>query len=134
MFWKQQGTGPWGNGGDQGSSGSNPWGGKSGGGGQPSPDLEDLIRQGQDKIKKFFPGGKGSFKGFILLLVALFVLWSASGSAASTYGPTISQLKSLENTKILRQNFNRQLLKINSKINNVNNYLEKNHATLIDLN
>ena len=79
MFWKQQGTGPWGNGGDQGGSGSNPWGGKSGGGGQPSPDLEDLIRQGQDKIKKFFPGGKGSFKGFILLLVALFVLWSASG-------------------------------------------------------
>ena len=61
-------------------------------------------------------------------------LWSASGSSASTYGPTPSQLKSLENTKILRQDFNSQLLKINSKINNVNNDLEKNHATLIDLN
>ena len=84
MFWKQQGSGPWGNGGDQGGSGSNPWGGKSGGGksgggGQPSPDLEDLIRQGQDKLKKLFPGGKGSFQGFILLLVTLIVIWSASG-------------------------------------------------------
>ena len=61
-------------------------------------------------------------------------LWSASGSSASTYGPTISQLKSLENTKILRQDFNSQLLKINSKINKVTNDLEKNHSTLIDLN
>ena len=50
------------------------------------------------------------------------------------FGSLIDTLKSLENTKILRQDFNSQLLKINSKINNVNNDLEKNHATLIDLN
>jgi len=82
VFWKQQGTGPWGNGGGR-DKGGNPWGGKSnggsGGGGQPSPDLEDLIKQGQDKLKNLFPEGKGSFKGILLAIIAIIVIWAASG-------------------------------------------------------
>ena len=78
MFWKQQGTGPWGSGGGR-NKGGNPWGGKSNGGGQSPPDLEDLIKQGQDKLKKLFPGGKGSSKGIILAILAIILIWSASG-------------------------------------------------------
>lgn len=71
MGWSNQsgGGGPWGGGGNNGGSnggGGGPWGngggggGKrpTGGGGQP-PDLEDLIRQGQDRMKKMMPGGGG---------------------------------------------------------------------------
>ncbi|MEQ9445938.1 MAG: hypothetical protein RJS98_10265 [Rhodospirillaceae bacterium] len=74
MFWKQQGSGPWGGGGSGG-----PWGGKGGkggrggngggdgggswGGGQPPPDLEELLKRSQDRVKQFIPGGMGSSRG-----------------------------------------------------------------------
>lgn len=78
MPWSNQsggGGGPWGGGGNNGNNnnggGGGPWGGGGGGndrppkkggggqgGGQP-PDLEDIIRQGQDKLKKAMPGGGG---------------------------------------------------------------------------
>lgn len=57
------GGGPWGSGGGR-KDDNNPWGQRPGGGrGRgPSgePDLEDLIRQLQDRLKGLFGGGKGS--------------------------------------------------------------------------
>ncbi|MDO8534787.1 MAG: FtsH protease activity modulator HflK [Xanthobacteraceae bacterium] len=74
MPWKNQSGGPWG-GGPRG-----PWGSGPQSGGPTPPDLEDLIRRGQDKLKTFLPGG-GSLggRGGILLAVALAIIWMASG-------------------------------------------------------
>lgn len=62
MPWKNQsggGGGPWGGGGN-GGGGGGPWGqgprGPSGPQGTP-PDLEDIIRRGQDRLKNALPGG-----------------------------------------------------------------------------
>ncbi|MEM7215074.1 MAG: FtsH protease activity modulator HflK [Pseudomonadota bacterium] len=69
MPWSNQsggGGGPWGGGGNNGSNGGGggPWGQgggnrpPGGGGGNP-PDLEEIIRKGQDQLKKAIPGGGG---------------------------------------------------------------------------
>ena len=60
MSWKNQSGGPCG-GGPRGpwGSGQQP-GGPGRGGGNPPPDLEDLIRRGQDKLKSVLPGS-GNF-------------------------------------------------------------------------
>ena len=76
MPWNSQGGGPWGGGG-----GPGPWGGRPGGGNQP-PDLEELLRRSQEKVKTLFPGGgPGSFgsKGLILVGLVLVGIWLASG-------------------------------------------------------
>lgn len=92
MPWNNQsggGGGPWGgggNGGGQGGSGGpqGPWGGgqgpggrrPGGGGGNQPPDLEEIIRKGQERLKSAIPGGGGS-GGFspamfgIILLAAI---------------------------------------------------------------
>lgn len=90
VFWKQQGSGPWGGGGSGG-----PWGGKGGkggrggngggdgggswGGGQPPPDLEELLKRSQDRVKQFIPGGMGSSRGILIVIAAVLVIWGASG-------------------------------------------------------
>ena len=91
MFWKQQGSGPWGGGGSGG-----PWGGKGGkggrggngggdggnswgGGGQPPPDLEELLKRSQERVKQFMPGGMGSSRGIMIVIAAVLVIWGASG-------------------------------------------------------
>ncbi len=82
MPWSNQsgggdGGGPWGGGGSNGSGGG-PWGpGPSGGRPQGSPpDLEDIIRKGQDRLKNAIPGGGGFNPIFLGLLVAgALVLW-----------------------------------------------------------
>ena len=61
-------------------------------------------------------------------------LWSASGSSSSTYGPTNSQLKSLQNTKTLYREFKNQLFNIDSKISSENENLKKIDAPSVDLN
>ena len=86
MPWSNQngggGGGPWGGGGNNGGGG--PWGQgprgpQGGGGGNRPPDLEDMIRKGQDRLKKALPGG--GFGGapnksaFALGGVALVALW-----------------------------------------------------------
>jgi modulator of FtsH protease HflK len=76
MPWNNQsgGGGPWGGGG-----GGGPWGpGPRGTGGPPGtpPDLEDIIRRGQDRLKRALPGGGGfnpAVAGLVVLGVA--VLW-----------------------------------------------------------
>ena len=69
MPWKQQGGG-----------GGGPWGGGgSGGGGPQTPDFEELLRKGQDRIRRFIPGGLGSGRGIILVILAAIALWLLSG-------------------------------------------------------
>lgn len=70
------GGGGGGNGGS-GGGGQSPWGRPSGAGGPP--DLEDLVRRLQDRVRQTFPGGFGTGKGVILALAALALLWFGSG-------------------------------------------------------
>ncbi len=82
MPWTSQGGGggsPWGSGGGGGSGGrgQGPWG-PGGPGGRP-PDLEDLMRRGQDKLRSIMPGGVGSSRGIILILLIGIAIWLASG-------------------------------------------------------
>ncbi len=66
------GGGPWGGGGGQGPWGRGPAGGSL-------PDLEEMLRKGQDRLKKILPGGLGG-KGGIAIIAAIAVLvWLASG-------------------------------------------------------
>ena len=79
MPWQQGGGGPWGGGG----GGNSPWGRPSGGGpfgsGPTPPNIEDLIRRSQERMKRFLPGGRGNSVGVALVLVALVLAWLASG-------------------------------------------------------
>lgn len=80
MPWNNQGGGsPWGSGGSSGGGGrgQGPWG--SGGGGPRPPDLEDMLRRGQDKLRGIMPGGVGSSRGIILILLIGVAIWLASG-------------------------------------------------------
>ena len=74
MPWSNQGGGPWG------SGPKGPWGsGPQSGGGSTPPDLEDLLRRSQDKIKNLLPGGNMGGRGFIFLGMAAVALWFFSG-------------------------------------------------------
>lgn len=75
MPWSNQGGGPWGGGGGRGQS---PWGGGSGGGPQ-QPNIEEMLKRGQDRFKQFLPGGFGGFKVILLGIVVLVVLWMLTG-------------------------------------------------------
>ncbi len=91
MPWKNQsggsgGGGPWGgNGGGGGPWGSGPGnqggrrgGGRGGGRGQP-PNFEDMIRRGQDGVRRVMPGGVGSPKGLGLIALLVIAIWMATG-------------------------------------------------------
>jgi membrane protease subunit HflK len=73
MPWKNQGGGPWG----QGPKG--PWGGGPQSVGPRPPDLEDLLRRGQDKLQQLLPGGHFSGMGVALVLVGALAIWGLSG-------------------------------------------------------
>src|SRR5215213_3197043 len=80
MPWSNQsgGGGPWGQGG--GSGGGGPWGsGPKGGGGGP-PDLEEILRRGQDRLKTIIPGGAAfGGKTAAVVVLAAILLWLATG-------------------------------------------------------
>ncbi|KLK93492.1 membrane protein [Microvirga vignae] len=79
MPWSNQsgGGGPWGQRG--GSGGKSPWGsGGPQGNGNP-PDLEDILRRGQDRLKDFIPGGSMGGKGLILLVLGVVAIWLLTG-------------------------------------------------------
>ena len=66
--------------------GGSPWGTPPGGGGNGSgrgptpPDIDKIIREFQEKIKNFLPGGSSSGgKQAILVLIVLGFVWLASG-------------------------------------------------------
>ncbi len=75
MPWNTQGGGPWGSGGGRG-----PWGsGPQPGSGPNPPDLEEILRRGQDRLRRVLPGGMMSGKGFALIALAAIALWGLSG-------------------------------------------------------
>ena len=79
MPWSNQGGG--GGGGPWGSGPKGPWGSgpQSSGGAQP-PDLEDLLRRSQDKLKTVLPGGSfGGKVGIVAALIVALFLWGISG-------------------------------------------------------
>ena len=67
--------------------GGSPWGSPPGGGnnngsgrGPKPPNIDEIIQEIQDKIKKFLPGGKSSGgKSIGLILLVLAFVWLASG-------------------------------------------------------
>src|SRR5215467_11082146 len=73
MPWSNQGGGPWG------SGPKGPWGSGTPPSGSPPPDLEDLLRRGQDKLRSVLPGGSFSGTGLLLVTLAAIVLWLFSG-------------------------------------------------------
>jgi modulator of FtsH protease HflK len=74
MPWSNQGGGPWGSGGSKG-----PWGSGPQSSGPQPPDLEQLLRRSQDKLKSVLPGGNLGGRGFALLTLGAIVLWCVSG-------------------------------------------------------
>src|SRR5436309_10407281 len=77
MPWSNQGGGPWGSGG----GGKGPWGSgpQPSGGGSSPPDLEELLRRSQDKLRTVLPGGNLGGKGIGLILLAAIAIWGLSG-------------------------------------------------------
>ncbi len=90
MPWSNQGggggsgSGSGGGGWKGGGGGGGPWGqgggGSGGGGGGQPPDLEDMLKRGQDRMKQMLPGGGGigALGLFGLALLAL-AAWGLSG-------------------------------------------------------
>ena len=74
---------------NQGSGGGGPWGGGGGGprgqwpprggGGATPPNIEEMLRRSQDKVKRFLPGGFGSGRAIALIIGVLVALWLFSG-------------------------------------------------------
>ncbi|CAA7616619.1 putative modulator for HflB protease specific for phage lambda cII repressor [Magnetospirillum sp. LM-5] len=81
MPWNQ-GGGPWGGGGNNGGGnggGGGPWG-RGPGGGRPGPDFEEMIRKGQERLKKAVPPGRFSGGTGLMVVAALGVAaWLATG-------------------------------------------------------
>jgi membrane protease subunit HflK len=76
MPWQNQGGGGSGGGGGPWGGNQSPWG--RGGRPQP-PNLDEILRRGQDRFRRLLPGGWGSGRGAIFVLVALVLVWLASG-------------------------------------------------------
>ena len=74
MPWSNQGGGPWGSGGSKG-----PWGQGPQSSGPTPPDLEELLRRSQDKLKSVLPGGSLGGRGILLIVLAAMVIWGFSG-------------------------------------------------------
>ena len=74
MPWKNQGGGgPWG------SGPKGPWGSGPQSVGPRPPDLEDLLRRGQDRLQQLLPGGYFSGIGIALILAGALAIWGLSG-------------------------------------------------------
>src|SRR5436189_3203523 len=73
MPWKNQGGGPWG------SGPKGPWGTGPQSVGPRPPDLEDLLRRGQDRLQQLLPGGRCRGMGVALVLIGALAIWGLSG-------------------------------------------------------
>lgn len=78
----QNGGGPWGQrpggGGGGGPWGPRPGGGGGGGGPQP-PNVEEMLRRGQEKMKGMLPGGVGGKIPILIGLGVIIFLWLLTG-------------------------------------------------------
>jgi len=75
MPWSSQNGG---SGGGGWKGGGGPWGQRpSGGGGPggPAPDLEEILKKGQDSLKRAMPGGGGGKMVWVLAILGLFGFW-----------------------------------------------------------
>ncbi|MGE5506127.1 MAG: FtsH protease activity modulator HflK [Actinomycetota bacterium] len=85
MPWNPQGGGggPWGGGGGGGNGpwGRGPGGGNGGGGGgMPGPDFEEIIRRGQEKLRRAMPRqGFGGGQGLGVIIALVVAAWAATG-------------------------------------------------------
>ncbi len=81
MPWSNQNGGGW----KSGGRGDGPWGQKPSGGGpgQQPPDIEEMFKKGQDKLKQAMPGG-GMNKSFLFLVSAIAL------AAIAFFGFTVS--------------------------------------------
>ena len=69
------------------AAGGGPWGGQrptgggggAGGGGGQQPNIEEMLRRSQDKVRRIMPGGFGTPKVIILIVLILIVVWLLSG-------------------------------------------------------
>jgi modulator of FtsH protease HflK len=66
MPWNNQSGGPWG------AGGKNP----------TPPNLEELLRRGQDKLRTVLPGGNLRSKGIGLIVLAAVAIWGFGGHEA----------------------------------------------------
>src|SRR6516164_1981854 len=74
MPWiNRGGGGPWG------SGGKGPWGSGPQSAGPTPPDLEEILRRGQDKLRRVLPGGNVGGRGFALILLGVIAFWGFSG-------------------------------------------------------
>ena len=74
MPWTSQGGGgPWGGG------GKGPWGSGPQSPGPTPPDLEEILRRGQDRLRRVLPGGNLGGRGLALIFLGVLVLWGFSG-------------------------------------------------------
>lgn len=83
MPWSNQsgGGGPWGNkpGGPWGQGPQRPSGGGGGGNGPQPPDIDEVLRRAQERLRGVFPGGGGSAKGVFALVAVALIAWGLSG-------------------------------------------------------
>src|SRR4029079_2133077 len=74
MPWSKDGggggKGPWG----QGPWGQGPGGPSGGNRGPTPPDLDELIRRGQDSLKNILPGGAGGRSTWVIFVLAILAL------------------------------------------------------------
>ena len=80
MPWKNQGGGPWG------SGPKGPWGSGPQPVGPRPPDLEDLLRRGQDRLQQLLPGGYFSGAGISVMPIEIVETRSALGSSTVSIG------------------------------------------------
>ena len=73
MPWNNQGGGPWG------SGPKGPWGSGPQSSGPTPPDLEELLRRSQDKLRSVIPGGSLGGKGLAIVGLIALLLWGFSG-------------------------------------------------------
>src|SRR6201997_4338038 len=73
MPWSNQGGGPWG------AGPKGPWGSGPQSSGPNPPDLEEILRRSQDKLRSVLPGGNLSGKGLIIFALIAVLLWGFSG-------------------------------------------------------
>lgn len=76
MPWSNQsgggGGGPW-------RPNPGPWGSGPKSNGPRPPDIDDLLRRSQDRLKRYVPGGGFGGIGILLIVIAALIIWALSG-------------------------------------------------------
>ncbi len=81
MGREDKGKNPWGGKQSNDDGGKSPWGSGSGsgGGGQEPPDIDEMLRKAQDNFRQVMPGNFRGGKLIGLGVLAVLLLWLASG-------------------------------------------------------